>query len=221
MNTKDLVIGNIKLKCLVVGRAGTGKTSFAGTFPKPYFFDFDKGMLSLRGKNVEYDTYEDFAKFVSEWRKKIVDPQYETLVVDSVSSLVEYCQEYVKKLNGKTDMSLPMWGVMIDQLQALFLSMGKVNKHVVLTAHEQTVQDGITGEILVLPLVVGKQLPSQIGMFFDEVYRTQVGKDKDGNPVYQLITRGDTRFAAKSRLGVLDTKEVPNFSAIMAKIKGV
>ena len=52
-NTKDLTFDALKLKVLVYGESGTGKTLFAGTFPKPLFFDFDGGMLTLRGKDID------------------------------------------------------------------------------------------------------------------------------------------------------------------------
>ncbi|GAH78650.1 unnamed protein product [marine sediment metagenome] len=41
-NTKDLALDldKLKLHILVYGNSGTGKTMFAGTFPKPYFFRF-------------------------------------------------------------------------------------------------------------------------------------------------------------------------------------
>ena len=81
-----------KLKILVYGDSGSYKTRFAGTFPKPYFFDTDNGMLSLRDhKNIEYDTFIDgnlknpiaaglIEKKVSELQKECL---YETIVVDS------------------------------------------------------------------------------------------------------------------------------------------
>lgn len=36
------------LKVLVYGRSGSGKTFGAGTFPRPVFLDFDKGIATLR-----------------------------------------------------------------------------------------------------------------------------------------------------------------------------
>ena len=53
MNTKDISIEDLRLKVLVYGKSGTGKTTFACSFPKPYVFDFDNGMLSQRGKRAK------------------------------------------------------------------------------------------------------------------------------------------------------------------------
>ena len=64
MNTKDIKLTHIKV--LVWGEAKAGKSTFAATFPRPFFFDFDSGMLSLMGKDIEYETYasaEGYRKF--------------------------------------------------------------------------------------------------------------------------------------------------------------
>ncbi len=39
------------LRILVYGRSGSGKTFGAGTFPRPVFMDFDKGIATLRNPN--------------------------------------------------------------------------------------------------------------------------------------------------------------------------
>ena len=58
-NTKNITVENVELKVLVYGDSGTGKTTFLSTFPNLYVFDFDVGVLSIRGKDVEYDVYYD------------------------------------------------------------------------------------------------------------------------------------------------------------------
>ena len=218
-NAINITTSTLKLRVLVYGKSGTGKTTFACGFPKPYVFDFDNGMLSQRGKNVPFELYTDYSTFLNDWRKFIADDEYETLIIDSITTMEEYCQKYVLQLNKKTQMDLNTWGVLIDALQSLFLSIKNVNKHVVVIAHEQMIQDGITQEVQILPLISGKQLPAQLGLFFDEVYRMQVGRDKEGKPLYQMLTRADTKYTAKSRLRILETVETPSYDVIMRKIK--
>jgi hypothetical protein len=108
--------------------------------------------------------------------------------------------------------------VLVDYMQALFLKLVKIPKHVVVTAHEQVIQDEITSEVLILPLIVGKKLPAQLPLYFDEVYRAQVVRGKDGKAVYQLLTKSDVKYTAKSRLQ-LDTVEVPDFNIIWNKVQ--
>ena len=75
-----------------------------------------------------------------------------------------------------------------------------MTNHLVVIAHEQLIQDEITGEVLIQPLIVGKKLPEMLPLWFDECYRAQVGRDKDGKVVHQLLVRARTKYMARSRL---------------------
>jgi len=39
-------------KVLLCGKSGTGKTTFACTYPNPFVLDFDKGLATVRNKNI-------------------------------------------------------------------------------------------------------------------------------------------------------------------------
>lgn len=97
---------------LIIGDAGTKKTTICGDFPKPYFFDFDKGMAVLRGrKGIVYDSFRDapygsktvipsagvyeygtaWPKFLAKLNEigELIDKgecPYETLVIDSLTT---------------------------------------------------------------------------------------------------------------------------------------
>lgn len=45
---KDYAVNSALIRVLVYGRSGSGKTFGAGTFPRPVFMDFDKGIATLR-----------------------------------------------------------------------------------------------------------------------------------------------------------------------------
>ena len=103
-----------------------------------------------------------------------------------------------------------------------------MSKHLVVVAHEQVLQDEITGEMLVRPLIVGKKLPAQLPLWFDEVYRMQVSRDKDAVPSYDMLTASDIKYTAKTRLRCLEPvvswsekgKMMNVFELIMEKIGG-
>ncbi len=230
MNCKDISIENIKLKVLVYGQSGTGKTYFAGTFPKPYFFDFDNGMKTLRGKDIEYDTYADvlrngiavesaIQKYEAKLNQVIVDHKFDTLVIDSVTLLEDMMMANILRVNGRKEPTLYEWGLLISHMQQVFQSFTKSGKHVVCIAHEIPQKNDITGEVTILPLISGKKLPGQLPIWFDEVYRAVVTKDSQGIPKYELITRAGAMYTAKSRVGCLAEREVPSFEVIMNKVK--
>jgi len=220
VNAKDIDVSNLKLKVLVYGKSGTGKTTFACTFPRPYVFDFDNGMLSQRGKDIDYDTYTNWKLFFQKLREFEQKCEFETLVIDSVTTLQEYMMQEILTLNKRVEPTLHEWGRLVDWLQNLFLLLTKLTQHIVVVAHEQLLQDELTSEITILPLIVGKKMPAQLPLFFDEVYRCQTARNKEGKPVYQLLTTADVKYSAKSRLGCLDVIETPDYNVIMGKLKG-
>ena len=108
----------------------------------------------------------------------------------------------------------------MNKLEDTFSRMTKIAKNVVFTAHETMIQDELTSEVWILPLIVGKKLPGKVGLWFDDVYRAQVGKDKTGKSCYQMITTADTRYTAKSRLNVLlPVEDNLTYAKIMEKAK--
>jgi len=224
LNTKDIDVTNLKLKVMIYGKSGTGKTTFACSFPGVYVFDFDNGMLSQRGKDIQYDVYgkDDWLKFeakLSEFEKSC---PFETLVIDSVTTMEEYLLDHLIALTRKPRPTQLEWGQLVLDLADVFLRVGKFKTNIVVVAHEQMVQDEITGEVLVMPLIYGKKLPGQLPLFFDEMYRAQTSRDaKTGKPVYQLLTTADIKFSAKSRLACLDPIEVPDYNVIIGKVKGI
>ena len=219
MNAQDIKVEGLKLKVLVYGKSGTGKTTFACTFPKPYIFDWDNGMLSQRGKDVAFDTYNNWQAFEFKLQELERSCPYETLVIDSVTTMQEYLMQSILQLNKRVEPTLHEWGRLVNGLQALFMRLTKMAHHIVFIAHEQIIQDEITSEVLVMPLIVGKKLPGQIPLWFDEVYRSQVSRSKEGKPVYQLLTTADIKYSAKSRLACLDVVEVPDYKVIIGKVK--
>jgi hypothetical protein len=111
------------------------------------------------------------------------------------------------------------WGLLIAHMQDFFGQITKVNKHVVVVAHEMTIKNELTGELQILPLISGKKLPGQLPIWFDEVYRMETTKDPMGKMSYQLVTTAGMQYTAKSRLNCLAEREVPDFNVIMGKVK--
>ncbi len=233
--TNDISIKNLKLKIVPYGKSGFGKTHFAGTFPKPYFFDFDKGMLTLRDKAIEYDTYQDLyrngVKYQSGWKgvqkvlgrfeqgvfKGLDDRELsyvpETLVFDSLTTLVQYIASDVASLNGHMSPQWEDWGKTVQPVIDFFKRINALDFHAVLVAHEDLLKDDILGNIVYRPYAFGKKIPSEICVYFDEVYRLNV-EEKGGEQEYTMRTAAGSMYTAKSRLG-LDPLMDPTYDAIM------
>lgn len=209
MNAKDITTANMKVKVLIYGKSGTGKTSFGCGFPQPYVVDFDNGMLSQRGRDVEFDLYKGksaYQDFDFKLKELETNCPYETIVLDSITTMQEAKMDMILQMTKKKIPTQYEWMVLLDGMKDLFTRLTKIDKHIVVIGHEMLVQDEITGEIMYMPVTYGKKFPSQLPLFFDEVYRAQVSRDKQGKPVYNMLTAAGSNYMAKSRLGYLETQ---------------
>lgn len=232
-NCKDLTLETLKMNIFVYGESGTGKTSFAGGFPKPYFFDFDNGMLALRGKDVDYDTYVDLPgenpKAFREAQKKMQEffrlhregkLPYQTIVIDSLSTLQDIIISDIKYTNGTygKPITQPEWGMIIPTIKKFVTEPTFINCHVVVLGHVVVEKDELTGVIKTLPLVYGKQLPELIPLWFDLVFNAEMEMKSTGIE-RRMRTVGDGRKKSKDRLGVLNPIEVSlSYDGLMKKI---
>jgi len=84
------LVAQMRIKILVYGEPGVGKTVYASTAPKPLFIDTEKGMASIP-KKLDFVSINNFEEFNELLRDIVENPEpykkYETLVVDSVSEL--------------------------------------------------------------------------------------------------------------------------------------
>ncbi len=230
-NTKSLKPDLNRLRFCIYGPAGSGKTYSIQTFPKPYVFDADGGILTIAGADVDYDIYDDPNpdKKAEAWRdiiKKtyafIKECPYETIVYDSITTISELMMNEVQRVNGTLGQqpNIREWGILIDMFIDFLRVLKNIPANVVCLGHDQLIQDETTSEIFVVPLVPGKKLPRRMLAYFDEVYYTEVSLDrKTKQTLYQIQTQSSKRVQAKSRLKGLDAIEELNYQKLMDKVK--
>lgn len=156
-----------KIKMLVYGQAGTGKTTLAISAPKPLLFDFDGGVHRVNFahlQDVDIVQIENYQNFIDVLDKEDLTP-YETLVIDTGGKMLDYMAEYIIKKNprmGRANGMLTLQGY--GERKAMFSAMlGKVStlgKHIVFVAHRETRQEG--DEIRYVPLFGGSNYDSLV-----------------------------------------------------------
>lgn len=215
------------IKLLQLGGSGNGKTVAAASFPNPkYIFNFDpEGVQSLLTmyKNdpkfldgIDYDDYTDhdntkptawkaFEKkkneFINSAHKG--DFPYATIVLDSLTTMEDSMMNELKVINKVSRVlgqpNQQDYGIMIGTMELLIPEILSLPCHVVVNAHTQVVQDGITQEIMRLPLVTGKKLPQKLPLWFGETYLATTKKTGDKlEYVWQI--RAGNKFDLKSRV---------------------
>lgn len=235
------------LKVLLVGDAGTKKTILASTFPDPHVIDCDGGMLSVRGKDVNYITIgekettdEDFlavikketyakhsmfskAQYLLEhWANTLTDQQ--TLVLDSLTFYSEAALNHVTALEKNKDNRQNYMGAQA-LIKATFEILKDLPCNVVVTAHRVLVEEE-ENVISYVPKTAGKAFAMALPAYFDEIWRTSVKlayvKDAEGKKVPSQIFSLDTvkspREQGKTRLNLPPSIIDPTYDKIMSLV---
>ena len=104
------------------GAPGTGKTRAAGSFPAPYFFDFDGRLSIIRtifpDKDVQYDSYyKNFKAAMDKFAiaaiqgTTLIEPmtnQEVNTVVENAYRIAKRMEEYRIDLTSKTVINTPI-----------------------------------------------------------------------------------------------------------------
>ena len=232
-----------KMKILMYGPSGVGKTTLASTFPGPHFVDFDNGMLSVAGQDIEYFTINsrptvdpDYIELFGEkvagqnaylkglaliehWGNTLTSDQ--TLIVDSLSFWNDYTVEHVLQLENQRKPRIQDWGAAQKLLELTVEALNNIDCNLIVIAHEQFVKDDESGFISWLPLTIGK-LATKIPIYFDEVWRCYSepgrGADRD-TQIYGIETKPTRRTTAKSRLHLPFQFTDATYASIMAAWK--
>jgi len=158
---------NPKIKALIYGQAGMGKTTLAISSPKPLLFDFDGGVHRvnfghLKGVDtVQISCYQDFIDVLE---KEDLSP-YETLVIDTGGKLLDYMAEHIVKRSpklGRQNGMLTLQGY--GERKAMFTSIVKkvsvMGKHILFVAHRETKQEG--DDLIYKPIFGGSNYDSLV-----------------------------------------------------------
>jgi phage nucleotide-binding protein len=211
-----------KLKCLVYGDSGTGKTCFLSGFPTPLAIaDFDRKSSSAasfwkdspeRLGAIEVATFDDpkysrfnqFYNWLAELEKNC---PYATVGLDSLTTFYDEMMKEIIKQNpngkrlraDKTEVPiLSDYNLMNHYFKQIVTKLLALPCHIVVTAHIQRSKDELTGEILHEPALSGK-LAVYLPIVFEEVYRIYV-KGEGNQREYLLQTQKDSRYLARSQL---------------------
>lgn len=227
-------VGNQRIKALLYGGSGDGKTYSARSLPEAstLIISAESGLLPLAGTNYTVwvvDEWTDINTIYHELMKKEVQEQYKTIFIDSLTELNELCKEQIvhkdrPKVKG-TDvgkvyedlLTMQDYGLLETRMTRFIRSFRDLPYNVIMTSLQMSVKDEKMGSITLQPSLNGK-LASQVGAYFDEVFQINVKPDTDGQVTRFFLTATSGRAIAKDRSGALDTFEAPDWTAIFRKI---
>jgi hypothetical protein len=220
-----------RFNCLVIGRAGIGKTSLLRTIPEDEpacTLSCESGLLAVKdlvdSGRVQGVVIEDFQDFLEaydclannqDWKNA-----YKWIFVDSLSEVASMAVEVSQEKHASAKDTFKMWGEYSDSMIRLVKGFRDLTSYnVVFTALETLDLDDMKRRIIA-PDMPGKKLKERLPSMFDEVFYMSEIADEHGAPRRVLHTTAVSGYPAKDRSGKLAAIEEPNLAEIKAKILG-
>jgi len=211
--SEDVEITVQNFKCHVTGDYGSGKSTFASTFPTPGFvFDFDSGIETYRERRWLYRQYPlvpkswiQFEKDIREVEKLVSKGEIKTVVVDSTTTMMDIAMERALQIDPRRDSNTqgPMWNVHYQIVKNLV--GGKLRKiisfdcNVLVLSHLEIKTNQETGAIVAIePLLTGR-LSKEVPGYFGEVYNC-ITKREGKETKYYIQTKTVGFYKARSRI---------------------
>lgn len=204
-----------KIKAVIYGASGTGKTVFGSTAPKPIFASAEGGLLSVADKNVQFveiKTLKDLQELLIYLKTQKHD--FETVVIDSITEINDIIKQDIEKKTGKW-MQLQDWWELAKKIKSIFRGFRDLNMHVIFLAQEANEQDeGVVTKIV--PSLNGKAA-TEIAYFMDNVGYLMI--DKTGER--KLLTNPNAKLLTKNRGWFIGNDCPPDFSEWVKRVANI
>jgi hypothetical protein len=200
----EVAFDDLRLKIMLVGPFGSGKSTFCSSIPgSMYVFDFDEHILGYRDRDdVWFDQFPmspqgwvKFEKIIPEVGRAVREGKYDTVVVDSLTSMGDIAMERAMQIDPKRgDDEGPIWnvhyGIVKNIMSAKLHIILSWPCNVIFNSHWGLAKDKQGNIISADPMLTG-QLSVKIPGLFDEVYSCEALTTGNQTKYYMnLITKG-------------------------------
>ena len=204
-----------KIKCLIYGASGAGKTVFTGTVEKALYASAEGGLLSIAEKNpsfVEIKSLKDLAELYTFLSDE--EHEYETVVIDSITEINEIVKMEIEKRTGRV-MQIQDWGELGKKILGLLRKFRDLPMHVIFVAQEQYINDEDKIKKIV-PSLNGK-VATGVAYFMDIVGYVHVEVDGER----WIETDSNKRLLTKDRSKLIGNKAPMDFTKWQKRVKKI
>jgi phage nucleotide-binding protein len=208
-----LPVGETKqyIKALIYGPAGSGKTRFCADAPNPIWADFESSTETLRHwpeySHIPIKRPENVEELKNDVRKAISDPDVDTVVIDTVTTCLEYYLRqhmnaqvkrdkytlYESDYKYATQVFLDLFGI---------LQLAPIN--VVFIGHERIVRDATSGQITAVYPDITPRLQQGITRLVNVVAYMEALPSNNKGVTRKLYLNRTSKVEAKNRLNIPD-----------------
>lgn len=158
-----------------------------------------------------------WARFAGRWTRFRADGevnQYNTIVVDSVSSMELVARKYHQYvLNPSSRDPRQWWNGATDALEEmLWINLGALRKHVVVVAHVDEKKNDVSGEIVWNPAAPGR-LSKKLPAGYAELWHAYVQR-KGTEREYVIQTSPDGRYHASTQADLASEIVIPRGTGV-------
>lgn len=204
-----------KVKAVVYGASGSGKTSFGGTAKNAIFASAEGGLLSIADKTPNYveirslQDLRDLHMFL-----KTQKHNFETVIIDSITEINDIIKNEIEKKSGK-GMQLQDWGTLSKEIKKTLRDFRDLDMHVLFIAQETADEKDEAGTASkIVPSLNGKAA-TEIAYFMDIVGYIYIVK---ATGEHKLITLPNARYLTKDRSKLIGNDTEADFSVWVEKI---
>ncbi|WP_196595725.1 ATP-binding protein [Pectinatus frisingensis] len=144
----EIIDTNKKIRILIAGYPGIGKTTLALSAPKPLLIDVDRGTDRVEARyRTPFTQPKEYGELLNDLQPQNLN-NFETLVIDTGGQLIKLMANYVIKQNcknGQSDGSLSLKGYgAVGREFERFINYCYYNldKHIVIVFHAKEEKDG-------------------------------------------------------------------------------
>ena len=209
----ELDFSNKKIKMIVAGFPGIGKSTLGLSAPDPLHLDVDDGVDRVKAEHrkdtLVFNDYDEMAKDLMYYHEKGELKQYKTFVVDTGGKLLDLMKPVVIKenaQNGQRDGSLTQkgYGAVAQKFKSFMDFLISMDKHVVVIFHAKEDKDGDNTR---LRIAIEGQTKDKIWEYMDlGGFMEMQGKNRT------IGFSNCERYFAKGTHGISGVYQIPNLN---------